>query len=202
MLHSLSNSVRPWGLPLSWIPLWACCWTFISPGSSPFPILQFFQTRKIMGQSFDCGMATPSLICCPLFLLEVGSISALSLCQEFYLRSLPLSPESFSPPRSVVHSGGSPNLLSPEVACFHSFCWPQGSFPSPNTRSGSPLPTPLPSPLSTFPLRSQSSSLLVIAYFTHPSGTEAFSLGPFFLLTFLSSLDCTLGILGVCLFFG
>jgi hypothetical protein len=27
-LHSLSNSVRPWDLPLSWIPLWACRWTF------------------------------------------------------------------------------------------------------------------------------------------------------------------------------
>jgi hypothetical protein len=39
MLHSLSNSVRPWDLPLSWIPLWACCWTFFSSGSSPFPSL-------------------------------------------------------------------------------------------------------------------------------------------------------------------
>jgi hypothetical protein len=25
VLHSLSNSVRLWDLPLSWIPLWACC---------------------------------------------------------------------------------------------------------------------------------------------------------------------------------
>jgi hypothetical protein len=32
-----------------------------------------------MGESFDCGMATPSLIWCPVFLLEVGSISSLSL---------------------------------------------------------------------------------------------------------------------------
>jgi hypothetical protein len=38
-LHSLSNSVRPWDLPLSWIPLWACCYTFVSSGSSPFPSL-------------------------------------------------------------------------------------------------------------------------------------------------------------------
>ena len=32
-----------------------------------------------MGQSFDCGMATHSLILCPVFLLEVGSVSSLSL---------------------------------------------------------------------------------------------------------------------------
>jgi hypothetical protein len=58
-LHSLSNSVRPWDLPLSWISLWACGWTFFSSGSSPFPFLQFFQTGTIMGQSFECGVATP-----------------------------------------------------------------------------------------------------------------------------------------------
>ena len=38
-LHNLSNSVRPWELPLSWIPFWACRWTFFSSGSSPFPFL-------------------------------------------------------------------------------------------------------------------------------------------------------------------
>ena len=32
-----------------------------------------------MGQRCDCGMATPSLTWCPVFLLEVGSISSLSL---------------------------------------------------------------------------------------------------------------------------
>jgi hypothetical protein len=31
-----------------------------------------------MGQRCDCAMATPSLIWCPVFLLEVGSISSLS----------------------------------------------------------------------------------------------------------------------------
>jgi hypothetical protein len=39
VLHSLSNSVRPWDLPLSWISPWACHWTFYSSGSSPFPSL-------------------------------------------------------------------------------------------------------------------------------------------------------------------
>ena len=35
----------------------------------------------------------------------------------------------------------------------------------------------------------------VIAFFSLPSGIEASSLGPFGLLTFLSSVDCILGIL-------
>jgi hypothetical protein len=38
-LHSLSNSVRPWGFPLSWILIWPCHWIFFSLGSSPFPSL-------------------------------------------------------------------------------------------------------------------------------------------------------------------
>jgi hypothetical protein len=44
----------------------------------------------------------------PVFLLQVGSIISLSLLQAFHLRFLPLSPESLSPPRSLVHSVGSP----------------------------------------------------------------------------------------------
>jgi hypothetical protein len=38
-LHSLSNSVRSWDLPMNWTPLWACHSTFFSSGSSPFPCL-------------------------------------------------------------------------------------------------------------------------------------------------------------------
>jgi hypothetical protein len=38
----------------------------------------------------------------------------------------PLSPESLSPPRFLVHCRGSSNILPPKVACFHSFCWPSG----------------------------------------------------------------------------
>jgi hypothetical protein len=78
-LHSLCNSVRPWDLPWNWIPLWACCWIFFSSGSSPFPSLWFFQTGRIMGQKCDCWMRTPSLTWCPVFLLELGSVSSLSL---------------------------------------------------------------------------------------------------------------------------
>ena len=43
-------------------------------------------------------------------------------CRAFHLRSLPLSPESLSPPRSVVYSRGFSNLLHIKDACFHSFC--------------------------------------------------------------------------------
>jgi hypothetical protein len=61
---------------LRWIPLWACCWTFFSSGSIPFPSLLFFQTGTIMSQRCDCrGQPHPSLD----FLQEVGSISSLSL---------------------------------------------------------------------------------------------------------------------------
>ena len=63
---------------------------------------------------------------CLVFLLEVGSTGPSLHCRTFYLRSLPLSPESLSPPRSLVHSRGFPHLLAPEVAHFHSFCWPSG----------------------------------------------------------------------------
>jgi hypothetical protein len=78
-LHSPINCVRPWEHSLSWIPLWPCCWAFFSSGSYPFPPLKFFQTETIMGQSFDCGLANPSLTWCPAFLLKVGSISSLFL---------------------------------------------------------------------------------------------------------------------------
>jgi hypothetical protein len=61
VLHSLSNSVRPWDLPLSWISLWTCLWTFFYSDSSSFPYLLFFQTGKTMGQNFHCGWQPPTL---------------------------------------------------------------------------------------------------------------------------------------------
>ena len=64
-----------------------------------------------------------SLIWCPVFLLKVGTISSLLLLLGISSNVPPLNPESLSPPRSLVHSGGSPKFLSPEVSCFHSFCW-------------------------------------------------------------------------------
>ena len=43
--HSLSNSVRSWGLPLSWIQIWACCQFSFSSGSSPFLSLYVLISR-------------------------------------------------------------------------------------------------------------------------------------------------------------
>ena len=113
-------------------------------------------------------------------------------CREFHLRSLPLSFESLLPPRSLVHSRGSLHLLTPEVACFYSFCWPSGlQYVSP-TQCLMRFPSSPP-----YPLSHTGSSLLplVIAFFSIPSGIEASSLGLFGLLNFLSSLDCILCIL-------
>ena len=102
-------------------------------------------------------------------------LDALSFCWRWTLKvpsphyraihigSLPLSPESLSPPRSLVHSRGAdqpPRGFNP--------------FPSPNTRSGPPSPPP-----STFPPRSLPPSSLVVAFFFLPSGTETSSLGYF-----------------------
>jgi hypothetical protein len=110
-------------------------------------------------------MATPSLTFCWRWVLQVP----FPQYRAFHLSSLPLSPESLSPPRSLVRYGGSPNFLPSEFACFHSSCWSSGlqSFPPPNTRSCSPMPT------SLLPLMSLSSSPLVVAFFFLPNWTEA-----------------------------
>ena len=111
-------------------------------------------------------------------------------CPTFHLRSHSLSPESLSPPRSLVHYGD----YLPRLPVAILSAGPQGfsPFPSHNTRSGSPLASH-PHPFTV--LSQAPPSQLVIAFFSLPSGTEASSLGPFSLLTFLSSVDCILGIL-------
>jgi hypothetical protein len=100
-------------------------------------------------------------------------------CQAFHQRSLPVSSGSLSPPRSLVHSGGiPPNLLFPEVACFHSFCRPSGlqyfSLTQYQIRFP-PLPIHLPSQVPP----SLPPSPFMIAFFSLPSGTEASLLGHF-----------------------
>jgi hypothetical protein len=71
-------------------------------------------------------METPLLTLCPVFLLEVGSISSLSLLSGISSKVPPY--ESWESLTSQV-SGAfweTPNLLFPEVACFHCFCWSSG----------------------------------------------------------------------------
>ena len=95
-----------------------------------------------MGQSCNCGMTSlDDLSSCWRWALKVPS----PYCQAFHLRSLPLSLWSLSPPRSLVHSGGSPQPPS-SLPVYILSAGPQGF----NTRSGFPVPhSPLASP-STF----------------------------------------------------
>jgi hypothetical protein len=97
-------------------------------------------------------------------------------CLAFHLRSLPLSPGNFSHPKSLVHSGGSPNFLPPKFDCFHSFCWPSGlqSFSLTQYRIRFPYPSTATTTMSTFSPRSLTPSTLVVAFFFLPSETEVF----------------------------
>jgi hypothetical protein len=65
-LHSLSNSVRSWDFPLSRIPLWVCCWTFFSSGSSPFPFLAVLSDKNNYGSEMWLwdGNPIPHLMSC------------------------------------------------------------------------------------------------------------------------------------------
>jgi hypothetical protein len=117
--------------------------------------------------------------------------------RAFHLRSLPLSPESLSPPMSLIHSGES---SYPQPPTSRGFLFP---FFLLAFRASALFPHPIPSP---FPHRSLPPSPLGVAFFSLPSGTEASSLEPFSLLNyyyyyyyyfffFFSSVDCILAIL-------
>jgi hypothetical protein len=202
VFHSLSNSVRPWDLPLSWIPLCACLWTFFSSGSFPFPSLKFFQKGTIIGQRCDCGMATPSLTWYSVFMLEVGSVSSLSLLTGISFMVPPFdSWESLTSQVSGTFWRVPPisYLLILPIYILSAGLQDFRPFPSPNTQV--PLYAPFPPSRSTFTPRSLPHSPLVIAFFSLSSGTEVSSLGHFSFFTFLSSMDCILGILySFCLF--
>ena len=129
-----------------------------------------------MGQSRDCGMA-PSRSFDALSSSLRWALSCPSpYCLAFHLRSIPLSPVSCSPPRSLVNFGGSPTSYVQRLP-FSSFsAGPQGfsPLPSPNTRSEYPSSSHHPhvSSQSIFLPRSLHPSTLVIAFFSLPSGTE------------------------------
>ena len=125
--HSLSSSVRPWGLPMSWIPGWACRWTSLSSDSSPFLSLQFFQSRTIMSQSFWLWDGNP-------FSHLMSSLSAWSGLYKFplptvwnfiYGSSLWVLKVSHLPGLWYILECPA-HLPPPKVACFHSFYWPSG----------------------------------------------------------------------------
>jgi hypothetical protein len=143
-------------------------------------------------------MATPSLTWCPAFLLEVGSVISLSILSSSCSSKVP--PFEFwesltSQGSDALWGGDPPTSYFLRLPDYIISVGPRGfsPFPSPNTRPGSPLP-PTPPP-STIPPVSFPPTILVIAFFSLPSGTEVSSLGHFSLLRFLSSMDCILDIL-------
>ena len=77
-LHSLSNSVRPWDLHLSWISLWACCTTFFLSGSLHFHPCNSFRQEQLWVRDVTVGWQPHSSTWCPVFLLGVYSTSSLS----------------------------------------------------------------------------------------------------------------------------
>jgi hypothetical protein len=73
VLHSLSNSVRTWSLPLSWIPLWAWCWTFFSSASPHFHPCCSFKQEQLWVRVLTVGWQPHS------------SLDALSSCWRWVL---------------------------------------------------------------------------------------------------------------------
>jgi hypothetical protein len=151
-----------------------------------------------MGQICDCRMTTPSLTWCPVFLLGVGSMTSLSLLSGISSKVPPYqSCESLTSQVSGVfwRVPQTSYLLSLPASILSD--GPQGfsPFPSPSSTSGFPLPYFFPPALFTFSPRPLSPSQLVIAFFSLPRRIAAFLLGFFSLLTFLTLVDCILGIL-------
>lgn len=109
----------------------------------------FFKTGTILDQSFWLWDNNPIP---PLDVLSFYWRRTLQVpfphCWVFRPRFLPLSPESFLPPRSLVHSRGSLYLLLPEVAySIHSSGTPgfsPVSHPVPDHVPPFPFPSPLP----------------------------------------------------------
>ena len=176
MLHGLSNCVSAWDLPSSWISLWACCWIFFSSGSFPFPYLQFFQTATIYGSEYWLWDSNTSFTWCPVFLKEVGFFQVhFPHCRAFDIGSLLLSRESLSPPRSLVHSGGSPQPLTSWGCLFPFFllAFRVSVISIHLIQDHVSLSPPVPFPLHVSP------STILVAFFILPCATEVSSLGPF-----------------------
>ena len=145
-----------------------------------------------MGQRCDCGMATPSLTWCPVFLLEVGSISFFSLLSGNSPKVPPYeSGESFTFQVSGAFWGIPQLPISWGWLFYVLSASPQGfsPFPSPTTRSGSPLHPANPHPvhlLSQVPpsIPTWDFFLLSSKWLRHPH--LGFSAGSFSILWILS----------------
>jgi hypothetical protein len=100
-----------------------------------------------MGQRCDCGMPTPFLTWCPVYLLEVSSISSLSLLWGISFKVSPF--QSFTSQVSVAFLRVLPISYLPRLPVSILSAGPQGfsPFPSSNTRSGSTLLPTYPPPV-------------------------------------------------------
>ena len=96
--HSISNSVRPWCLLLSWIPICACHWIPFSLGFSPFFSSSSFRQKQFWVRAFLTVGWQPHLSTwCPVSPLEEDSTSSLSPLQGISSRVPPFeSWESFT----------------------------------------------------------------------------------------------------------
>ena len=114
------------------------------------------------------------------WVLQVPSLH----CRAFHLRSLPLNPESLSPPKSLVHIlEGPTNLLPPKVNCFLILLILRASvlFAEP-IPDHVPLFIPYPLSLPGPSLLPASCGCFLLPHL--PSETEVSSLASFRLLTF------------------
>ena len=109
-----------------------------------------------MGQSCDCGMATPSLTWCPIFLREKGSISSLSLLSGISSKVPPFISGAFwRVPLTSYFLRLPVSILSVGPQCF-------SPYTSLNTWSGSPFP-PTPPHLLSLPGPSLSPHLWLLS---------------------------------------
>jgi hypothetical protein len=105
--------------------------------------------------------------------------------RTFHLGYLLLSPESVSPPRSLVHYKGSPKPLTSRGCLFPFFLLAlRTSVFFPTHYQTMPAPRPPVSLLGPSLQGSPSISPSIVVFFSLPSGTAVSSFGPFSLLTF------------------
>ena len=145
-----------------------------------------------MGQRCDCGMVTPFLTWYPVFLLQVGSISSLSLLSGISSTVPPFeSWQSLTSQFSGAFWKISPTSYLLRLSVFILSAGLRASFLLPRSIPDQvPLSFTLhPLDTNTFPPRCFPffpPSPLVVAFFSLPSGTEASSLGHFSLLASVS----------------
>ena len=84
-LHSLSSSVRPWGLSQSWAPPWSFHWTSFPSGLLCFCSWRSFWQEYFWVRAFDVGWQSHhSLDAFLIFLLDVDSTSSYSPSTSSY----------------------------------------------------------------------------------------------------------------------